>query len=161
MENVSGKKTRHFVEAALFLSSEPLSIESLSKISGKTVEETRQALNELSEALEERDSSLEVRIEPIGVRFAVKKELEEFARNFRAVPELSKTVLKTLALIAYRQPIKQSEVIRIRNNKAYDHIGTLELKGFIRRESVGRTFIIYTTKKFIEYFGEPKTPPKQ
>ncbi len=158
MEKEQVKKLKQIIEAALFMSSEPLLVQDLARIVKAGVEETRIALNQLSLDLEERHSALEVRDDSVGFRLAVRKEFEEFTQNFSAIPELNKSVLKTLAFISYKQPIRQSEVIRYRNNKAYEHIKALEEKGFIRRETVGRTFLVFTTKKFIEYFGEPKNP---
>lgn len=146
---------KRLVEAALFLSSEPLKIEDLARLTMSTVEDARLALNELAQELEERKSALEVKEDGANFRLAVKNEFDVFAKSFSTIPELGKSVLKTLAFISYKQPVRQSEVIRFRSNKGYEHIKTLEDKGFIRREEVGRTYIIYTTKKFLEYFGEP------
>jgi chromosome segregation and condensation protein ScpB len=62
--------------------------------------------------------------------------------------------MKTLALIAYKQPINQSLVVKYRNNKAYDHLKLLLDEAFIKKEPKGRTFVLTTTTKFIEYFGK-------
>jgi len=72
--------------------------------------------------------------------------------------------MKTLALIAYKQPIIQATVVKYRNNKAYDHLKLLLDEGFIKKEPRGRTFTLTTTTKFIEYFGKDfgkskKKPP--
>lgn len=150
---------KRLVEAALFLSAEPLKIEDLARLTMSTVEDTRLAINELSAELEERKSALEVKEEASHFRLGVKGEFDSFAKGFSTIPELGKSVLKTLAFISYKQPVRQSEVIRFRSNKAYEHVKTLEEKGFIRREEVGRTYIIYTTKKFLEYFGETSKNP--
>lgn len=155
------KKNKQLVEAALFMAAEPITVEELSRLANCPIEETRMALNELSLDLDERKSSIEVKFEPTGARLAVRKEFDEFVKNFSTIPELNKSTLKTLALISFKQPIRQSEVIRIRNNKAYEHIKTLEEKGFIRREEVGKTYMVYTTKKFIDYFGAQNQPPVQ
>ncbi len=157
MEN-NEKNLVQYIEAALFMSSEAISMHELSRLVKSSLEETRIALNKLSSELDERNSALEIRDEPNGVKLGIRKQFENVMQHFSTVPELSSTVLKTLAFISYKQPVRQSEVIRFRNNKAYEHIATLEEKGFIRIESVGRTFIIFTTKKFVDYFGEPKKP---
>lgn len=152
------KNLPRLIEASLFMSSEPLKIQDLARLVRASVEETRVALNELTQNLDERNSALELRDDSSGFRLSVRKEFDEFAQNFSTVPELNKSVLKTLAFISYKQPVRQSEVIRFRNNKGYEHVKILEDKGFIRRETVGRTFLIFTTKKFVDYFGEPKNP---
>ena len=68
--------------------------------------------------------------------------------------ELSRGELKTLAVIAYYAPVKQSDVVRIRGNRAYEHIRKLEEYGMIRCEKKGNTKIIYLAQGFYDYFGE-------
>jgi DNA-binding PadR family transcriptional regulator len=70
--------------------------------------------------------------------------------------ELSKTIMETLAVIAFKYPIKQSDLIKIRTNKAYDHLKELEGLGYISRQKHGRTNLIKLTDKFFEYFDLPK-----
>ena len=55
-------------------------------------------------------------------------------------------------MIAYKQPIKQSVVIKIRGNKAYDHIKKFVEIGLINKKRVGHTSELSLTDKFHEYF---------
>ena len=66
--------------------------------------------------------------------------------------ELDKPTQETLAIIAYKNPIFQSEVINIRGNKAYDHIKALKELDFINSEKSGRTRLLKITPKFFDYF---------
>ena len=84
----------------------------------------------------------------------VKPQYETHVSHMAAAPELHKGMMKTLAYIAYKQPVKQAEVINLRNSKAYEHITTLVEKGFVRKEKKGITYILFTTPKFREYFGK-------
>ncbi|MCK4531484.1 MAG: SMC-Scp complex subunit ScpB, partial [Candidatus Aenigmarchaeota archaeon] len=68
---------------------------------------------------------------------------------------------RTLALIAYKEPIKQSEIVRIQGNKAYSYIKLLTKKGLIKSEKEGRTRILMLTKEFERYFGEEKERIKE
>ena len=68
--------------------------------------------------------------------------------------ELSQAELKTLGIIAYYAPVKQSTVVRIRGNRAYEHIRKLEEWGFIKTEKRGNTKIIYLAQGLYDYFGE-------
>ena len=83
----------------------------------------------------------------------VKPEYDTHVSHMAAAPELHKGIMKTLAFIAYKQPVRQSEVIGFRNSKAYEHIKLLREKGFVRKEKKGITYLLYTTPKFKEYFG--------
>ena len=147
---------KKIIEAALFMSPKTVSIDDLAKLSNTTIAQTRVALNELMDEYEQRNSALQIRADDTGIKMDVISNLKEVTSQFAAAPEFNKGVMKTLAYISYKQPIRQTQVIRFRNNKGYDHIKILEENGFIRREQVGKSYIIYTTKKFLEYFGNQK-----
>ena len=67
---------------------------------------------------------------------------------------------KTLAIIAYKQPVTQSEVIKIRGNKAYDHIKSLREQSLISADRKGRTRLLKVTSNFYEYFDIAETEAK-
>src|SRR3989338_4733144 len=52
----------------------------------------------------------------------------------------------------FKNPALQHEIIKIRGNKAYDHIGILKELGFITSEPTGRSKTIKLTTKFYDYF---------
>ncbi len=136
------------------MSSGAISVDDLAKISNSTVQETRVIANELIHDYGNRDSAIEITDTKDGLKMSLKPEYESGVGHLASSPELNKGVMKTLAFISYKQPIRQSEVIKFRNNKGYDHIKILEEKDFIRREPAGRSYIIFTTKKFSDYFGQ-------
>jgi len=70
--------------------------------------------------------------------------------------EFSKAEQETLAMIAYKQPMKQSVLIKIRGNKAYDHIKGFVENGFINKKKTGHTAELSLTDKFYEYFSMNK-----
>lgn len=158
MEN---RKAKRVIEAALFTSPGTVPLKELARIIGINIAEARVLVNELTHDYEAKDTSLEIRGEADGVRMAVKKGYEDFVGHMAAASELSKSVMKTLAYVAYRQPVKQSEVINFRNSKAYEHIGLLVEKGFIKKEKRGITFILSTTPKFREYFWKNAEAKKE
>lgn len=66
--------------------------------------------------------------------------------------EFSKAEQETLAMIAYKQPIKQSVVVKIRGNKAYEHIDKFVEMGLLSKKKSSHTFELVLTDKFYEYF---------
>ena len=148
------KEAKRVMEAALFTSPGAVSIKELATIININVAETRVLVNELIHDYEAKDNALEIRDEAEGIRMTVKGKYEDHVSHMAAAPELHKGIMKTLAYIAYKQPVKQAEVINFRNSKAYEHIKILREKGFIRKEKKGITFVLYTTPKFREYFGK-------
>ena len=75
--------------------------------------------------------------------------------------KLSKSVLETLSVVAFKAPVLQSTVIAVRTNKAYDHLSLLEKAGYITREKQGRSMLIKLTKKFFLYFDIPPEKLKE
>lgn len=70
--------------------------------------------------------------------------------------EFSKAEQETLATIAYKNPVKQSVIIKIRGNKAYDHIKNFVELGLIHKKKLGHTAELSLTEKFYEYFQTNK-----
>jgi segregation and condensation protein B len=82
----------------------------------------------------------------------IKPEYEDNVTPLIPETDMPKGMLKTLAMIAYEQPIKQSYLVKIRGNRVYDYMPKLEQLEFIERKDVGHTKIISTTAKFNKYF---------
>ncbi len=143
------------LEAALFMSPKPLNIDELKQIALiDSRVETKVLLEELISFYNSRKSSLEIVDLPVGYQMRIKKQYEDFVSHLATDSMFSKGVMKTLALIAYKQPIEQALVVKYRNNKAYDHLKILFENGFLKKEPKGRTCVLTTTTKFIEYFGK-------
>jgi len=143
---------KKLIEAALFISPNPLGLSELHKLV-KDIQLLRIALKELTEEYFARDSAIYIEESASGYQMKLKPEYAAKVSMFAPESELSKSVLKTLAIIAVKQPIKQSDVIKYRSNKAYDEIKILLEKGYISKEPKGRTFLLRTTKKFLTHFG--------
>ena len=67
--------------------------------------------------------------------------------------EFTKAEQETLAIIAYKQPIKQSVIIKIRGNKSYDHIKKFRQLGLIVGKRTGHTLDLSLSEEFYEYFN--------
>lgn len=134
----------------------PLTMDDFQKIArGHRAEEIQIALKNLQQSYTERDTALKIMETMNGWQMTVKEEIEDKVTHLAlATTELNKSILRTLAFIAYKEPVKQSAIVKLRNNKAYDHLKMLESKGFIERSPIGQTFEISTTDKFKKYFGE-------
>ncbi len=144
---------RQLVEAALFVSTDPISVKKLEEISGAGSREIKRMIKELQESYEARESAVEIR--KIGADLFIMQAREVFAAPLLELvkPTVSQEVLKTLSLIALKQPIMQAEVVKSRGPVTYQHVKELLLKEFITAHPTGRTKIIHTTQKFADYFG--------
>lgn len=144
------------VEAILFSSGRKMTLEELSKVCGiRDIEKLKWAISELKRGYEEKDTALKLIEDPDGYKLNVKEEHLHLVQKVVTQTELSKTLMETLAVIAWRYPCLQSEVIKIRTNKAYDHLKELESLNFITRVVFGRTKKIRLTEHFFTYFDLP------
>jgi segregation and condensation protein B len=77
-----------------------------------------------------------------------------------APKELKAPILRTLSMVAYHQPVVQSELVDMRGNSVYDHIRELKDRGFIEAVPHGRTKLLQTTPLFADYFGLDRNEPE-
>lgn len=145
------KKT---IEAALFMSPEPLTVDKLKNLAGTDYSKTIKLIENLEEDYESRSTALEIRKRNKGYELTLKDSYFDQVGHLATGPDLKKSELRTLGLIAIKQPIKQSKVAKIIGNKAYRYVGELEKRGFIDTEKEGQTRILSTTDKFQKYFGK-------
>ncbi len=141
---------RDLVEAALFVAGRPLSLDELESIvsSDADVEELVASLI----ADYQQTGAIEIVQHDEDIVMQVKAAYADAVRSI-AQRDLETPVLRTLAVIAYHQPITQSKVAEIRGNKAYGHVHELEARRLIEAERHGRTRMLRTTSTFVEYFG--------
>ncbi len=145
------------VESVLFSSGRWMSLEELVPITGYPEKEVKKALNDLKKRYEDNVQSSLILIEEEGQwKLTVKQKYVDLVSKVISQTELPKSVMETLAVIAFKYPILQSDVIKIRTSKAYDHLHELEDLGYIARERFGRTKKIKLTQKFFDYFDIPE-----
>ena len=153
---------KKFIEASLFMSPTPLPISVLMEACGiQDYSKTKQLVLDFMREFNSRNSALEIVQIEDKFQMRVRPEYSGTAVKFASQAMFHKGIMKTLSLISFKQPISQSAVIKYRNNKAYDHIGKLLEQGLISKEQKGRTFVLRTTKKFLDNFGEQILKQKQ
>lgn len=140
------------IEAVLFTTAKALKLKEIAEILSSEIEETEEALLELIMDYASRDGALEIDDED-GYILQVKMEHMDIVEKLCPV-ELKPAVLKTLTVIALKEPIRQSYLKELRGATAYDHVPELVEKGLISktRDKNGRSFNLRTTAKFAEYF---------
>lgn len=149
------------IEALLFSSGRKMGIEEFAQITKCRIDDIKAALVTLKVEYDEKNSSLMLVNEGDSWKLSVREPFLPLVRKIVTETELSKTILETLAVIAFKYPIKQSDLIKVRTNKAYGHLKELEEIGYITRQKHGRTNLIKLTQKFFEYFDLPEEKLKE
>ncbi|MGA1848317.1 MAG: SMC-Scp complex subunit ScpB [Thermoplasmatota archaeon] len=140
------------IEAALFSAGKPVALEDLSLSTGLDPPLIKLYLKKLTQSYARRDTSLE--IIKAGKKYSLRvKEMYVEDVSTLAAPEVNQKLLKTAALIAYHQPIKQSDLVEMYGSKVYDHVKELMQLGLVRARREGSTKVLTTTHRFSETFG--------
>lgn len=147
------------IEAALFAAGSAIDVATLARLTGKNKKQVVLVVKTLMENYASRESGIE--IIDLGDRYVmqVKPIYADIVRPF-APKELSAPMLRTLSMIAYHQPLVQSDLIDQRGNSAYDHIRELRERGLIDSVPHGRTRLLRTTPLFADYFGLESNDPE-
>lgn len=152
IEGLDSKKK--LAEAALFMSPKSISLHDLMRvIFSPSMPATTAILDELSKDFNARDSALELVKTGMYYQMKVREQYSGSVSHLAIDTDLSKAVLRTLALISVKQPVKQSIVVKIIGNKAYDYVPELCEKGFVKAKRFSNTKILEVTPKFETYFG--------
>jgi len=151
------------IEAALFVIGKAASIEEIAEILKEEPAEVEEALLDLIMDYSTRETALEIDDEN-GYIIQISEEYKDIVEKLVPV-ELKTPILRTLTIIAIKEPIRQSRLKELRGQVAYEHIPELLEKGLITRkkDKNGRSFILKTTPKFAEYFkmkGDTRTLAK-
>jgi len=151
-------KDVEIIEAALFAAGRAVSLDRLVKITGKSRNSVLKTVESLIDSYVKRESGLEIL--ELGERYVmqVKPDYSGLVREV-APGELSAPKLRTLAMIAYHQPLLQSKLVEMRGGGAYEHIRELVERGFVNSRPEGRTRSLSTTSLFADYFGLRQNDP--
>jgi segregation and condensation protein B len=148
----SSLKTR--LEAVLYLKARPLNVEQLSRYAECSKEDCREALVELLDDYAIRDSALEIVDTDDGYALQLREPLQDLVQKL--IPtDIGVGALRTLALIALKGPLPQSQLVEMRGSGVYDQVRDLVRKGFIskNKEADGRSYQLKVTEKFYQYFA--------
>ncbi len=147
------------LEAVFFVSGKFLSMPELVSLTDLNPIILRELIEKLQEKYDKSDSSMEI-IEKSGLwKMDLRREFSYLVNKLATgSAEFSNAEQETLAIIAYKQPIKQSVIIKIRGNKAYDHVKKFADLSLIKKKRVGHTHELSLGESFYDYFNVKERP---
>ena len=142
------------IEAVLYLKGRPIGLKELAELARDEPEQVLAALATLTASYSQRDTALEVVEQSGRYCLQLRPALADLVKNMLPV-NLSTATLRTLATIALKKRILQSELVDLRGSGAYDHIKELLAQDFIerRRQSEGRSYWLTLSEKFHRTFS--------
>jgi len=141
------------VEAILFTTGRFMDMEELSRLTGiASSGMLKDIVQELKQDYETKEGSLTILEENGRYKLNIRKQYNYLTTKLLSDCELDKPTQETLAIIAYKNPALQSDIIKVRGTTAYDHIKFLKENDFIASERHGRTRLLKLAPKFFDYF---------
>ena len=148
------KEDMRKLEAVFFVSGRFLNMQELVSLSDLNPVIIRNLIEKLQEKYERDDSALEIVEKNEMWKMDVKREYSNIINKLATgSSEFSKAEQETLAIIAFKQPIKQSVIVKIRGNKAYDHIKKFVELDLVKKKKTGHTSELTLSDEFYDYFS--------
>ncbi|MEO0375632.1 MAG: SMC-Scp complex subunit ScpB [Cyanobacteria bacterium P01_A01_bin.17] len=147
------------LEAVLYLKSQPLTLAKLTEYAGEERDDVEDALIELMQDYAQRDSALEIVETDQGYSLQLRERFNALVQTM--IPaDLGVGALRTLAAIALKGPILQTDLVDLRGSGVYQHVQELAEQGFVhkRRQANGRSFRLQVSDKFYQYFEVDELP---
>lgn len=150
------------IEALLFVAGDDgLSLEELSKLTDNTLDGIAAKVEQLATSYEENETSGLKIIETANTyQIVTKREYADYIKRYAQSPfsqTLSRALLETLAIIAYKQPITRIEIEDIRGVQVTNNLQKLRSRQLIeevgRLDKPGKPLLYGTTPFFLDYFG--------
>ena len=148
------------LESLLFASGEPVSLARLAAVLDPVTKESiRKVLADLKADFHREARGVMLEEVAGGYQLRTPKEHALYVRKLLAArpPRLSRPMMETLAIIAYRQPITRPEIEQLRGVDSGAVLETLTERRLVkiagRKEAPGRPMMYATTSEFLQTFG--------
>jgi segregation and condensation protein B len=158
-----GVKEDRVVESVLFSAGKPLSVEEIQQATGLTPKHVLEAIEHLEQSYNvDRKQETSIEVIKAGNKYAMQVKKNYADQSIMvARPEITSDLLKTLALIAFHQPVKQSNLRHMIGERVYGDVDRLVGLHLVHSAPNGSTELLTTTRLFPEYFGIDSTKPDE
>lgn len=160
MITVEREKTEAIIEAILFALGASVTIDKLAEVLELDKKEVKELLADMKSRYEKDDRGIELVELENSVQLGTKSEAYEYLQKIVKNSQryaLTDTVLETLSIVAYKQPVTRGEIERIRGVSCDHAINKLLEYDLIeevgRLDAPGRPLLFGTTEQFLRSFG--------
>ena len=154
IDEAKEKENLKLLEAVFFVSGRFLAMQDLISLTDLNPIILRELIEKLQEKYSKKESSIEIVQKKNQWKMDVRPEYHNLINKLATgSAEFTKAEQETLAIIAYKHPIKQSVIVKIRGNKSYDHIKKFCDLGLIKKKRMGHTYELSLKDDFYDYFN--------
>ncbi|MEA5466331.1 SMC-Scp complex subunit ScpB [Leptothoe sp. PORK10 BA2] len=149
----------HKIEAILYLKAKPLTVGQIAEYAGCDKAAAEEGLIQLMGEYAHREGALEISETESGYSLQLRQPFRPLLDELIPL-DIGLGALRTLAAIAMRGPVSQTDLVDLRGSGAYGHVHDLVDQGFVRRrrQADGRSFWLQVTEKFYQRFEIDKLP---
>ena len=152
--------TRNQIECLLFIAGDPVPVAELARTLAQPVPETRKLLEEMASDWEQEGRGIQIYLTEDTVQMVSNRSyiglIETLLQPDRS-RAVSRSMLETLAIIAYRQPVTRGDIEEVRGVRCEYTVAQLQKMGLIepvgRRDTPGKPVLFATTDAFLRKFG--------
>lgn len=148
------------IESLLFFWGDPLDYDSIAKILDIEKDKLYEIIDQLEDKYNNDKSGIELKIINDSLQLVTKAKNSEYIKKLTIKTDsksLSNSLMETLSIIAYKQPITRVEVDSIRGVNSSSSISTLISRGLVEElgklDQIGKPIIYGTTDEFLRVFG--------
>lgn len=159
-DTVEREKAKAVLEAILFTLGDSVEISRLAEVIEENKKVTKELLEEMKQSYRAEDKGIELIELEDAVQLCTKNEMYEYLIKIARTPRkhvLSDTMLETLSIIAYKQPVTKLDIERIRGVSCDFAVNRLLEYNLIqelgRLDAPGRPMLFGTTEQFLRSFG--------
>ena len=150
----------HKIECMLFVAGDPVAITELARVLDCSLAVAKGALSEMEQLYRSEGRGIQLLVTADTAQLVSNRDyIEDVKRliNPDETKSVSQSLLETLAVVAYRQPVTRSDVERVRGVRCDYAVTQLIKLGLIvevgRKDVVGHPALFGTTDKFLRQFG--------
>ena len=148
---------KYALEAMLFASGEPLSINAMAQTLEITPSETKKLLNELKDEYDYAQRGIRLMRMDNKYQMLSRNEYFDYIKKILQIAPasfLSQAALETLSIVAYKQPVTRSDIEYIRGVQSSSSLDLLVDRGLVRASGKldlpGRPSGYETTEEFLK-----------
>ncbi len=154
------EKTEAIIEAVLFTMGDSVDVDKLAVAIEHDVETTKKIIHNMMDKYDAADRGIKIIELENSFQMCTKPEYYENLIKVASQPRkytLTDTILETLSIIAYKQPITKIEIEKIRGVSCEHAVSKLVEYGLVaeigRLDAPGRPMLFGTTEDFLRAFG--------
>lgn len=154
------EEQKSVLEAILFTMGEAVETERLAQVIEEETEYTKALLLEMKEELDSAQRGITLMELEDSFQMCTKASMYEYLVKIAKTPRkytITDTMLETLSIIAYKQPITRAEIEKVRGVSCDHAVNRLLEFGLItelgRKDAPGKPILFGTTEEFLRSFG--------